>query len=281
MRRGPLAEVTRWLDQADKYLATNSYKLVDDLLVQVESTMPKINRIHRPYDRYRAVVERLRVQRLKPCACWYCGFTAEQKRFVTELTEQKAADLDCIEQSDHDHNLIGAYAEVVFGVKFNLPINRTKSPDGGVDFRFHCEHLPSGMLTADVKGTVHNQFRLPAKLRLSGDGDDNPRDEEIFIPTADRYEEDFIRKADHAFVFMQVVDRAHAFFRGFAFGNDEFRYHGKRFPQDQPGYKPKELRPLEEFLVLVPGTLIASAEKRIALKDEVDGQFSPDVSQVF
>jgi hypothetical protein len=84
-------------------------------------------------------------------------------------------------------------------------------------FQLPCEEMPSGVLTIDVKGTTYNEFRLPKQ---------------------------FIRTPDHIYVLIQVVEREHAFFRGYAFGNDEFEEHRKKSYEDQPGYKPKVVRAL-------------------------------------
>jgi hypothetical protein len=154
----------------------------------------------------------------------------EEKQTVSEDTAFLFPRFERGYPGHHDNHWIGACAEAVFGVKFHRPINRKEGPDRGEDFRLSCEQIPSGVLTIDIKGTIHDQFRLPPAPRFSGDADGTMRQQEGSIRTADRYEEDFIRRADHVYVLIQVVDRAHAFFRGFAFGSDEFKYHGKQFP---------------------------------------------------
>jgi hypothetical protein len=96
------------------------------------------------------------------------------------------------------------------------------------------------MLTIDIKGTIHDQFRLPAVSSLLKNGNLNMS-----------YEEGFIRETDRIYVLIQVADRMHAFFLGFAFGTDEFEYHSKHFGQDHPGYRPKVVRKIDELLALI------------------------------
>jgi hypothetical protein len=172
---------------------------------------------------YNEANEALSVKLSRPCDCWYCGFTAEQKQTVLETAEVKEKAFAGTWDND-ESNFIGAYAEVIFGVKFHLPINLESSPDGGKDFQLHCEQMPSGLLTIDIKGTTYNEFRLRKQ---------------------------FIRRPDHIYVLIQVVEREHAFFRGFAFGNDDFEEHRKEFYEDQPGYKPTVVRPLPSLEELI------------------------------
>jgi hypothetical protein len=146
--------------------------------------------------------------------------TEEQKQKVKEDAERKTAVLDSAYNSEdsgdvHENNLIGAYAEAVFGASFGLPIFLGECCDGGVDFR-----LPDGT-TVDVKATRHDD---PPHLR-----------------------EGFIRRPDHVFAYIQVVDLKHAFFRGFAFGSDGFVLCGEQFGRPA-GYEPgRELRKPEEL----------------------------------
>jgi hypothetical protein len=242
------------LDLVEKFLGSHRHEAAKRLL---ESLQPEVNNLGWNWNargvglRYRQLFDRVLVESAKSCDCWTCGFTAEQKRMLIELTKQKAENLDCIEQSEHENNLTGAYAEVVFGMKFNLPINLRKGSDGGKDFSFSCAGVFSGVLTIDIKGTTYDQFRLPAVADLSGDADWNTRCQAGFTRMAYHHEEAFIRREGHIYVLIQVVDE-HAHFLGFAFSNDVFEYHEKQFAGDQPGFAPKVLHTFEELLVLMP-----------------------------
>ena len=185
------------LTAVERCLASHLYASAKRLLEGVEPEVQSLRRNRSARDvgcRYDQLVHRQRVESANPCGCWTCGLSADQKRMVAEFTEQKAATLDCIEGSEHENNLTGAYAEVIFGVKFHLLIKLKEGRDGGVDFRFPCQRMPSGTLTVDIKGTVHDQFRLPAVPKLLADGEGNLGNERIFIRTAHRYEESFIRR---------------------------------------------------------------------------------------
>lgn len=209
---GRIAGAKRVLDEVGRELATfNPFRFRGE-------TWDKLRRS------YKEVQEVLRVKLATPCDCFYCGFDAEQKQIVTELTRQKAADFDGIEGSNQGNNFTGACAEVIFGVRFHLPINLESGPDGGKDFCLPCGQMPSRILTIDVKGTTYNEFRLP---------------------------EHFIRKPDHIYVLIQVVEREHAFFRGFAFGTDEFEEHRKNPFEDETLYKPRSVRALSELEQLI------------------------------
>src|SRR6185312_8992888 len=58
----------------------------------------------------------------KSCPCWYCGLSPEQKQKVVVDGQRKAAVLGCSYDS-YDNNLIGGYAEAIFGARFRLPLN--------------------------------------------------------------------------------------------------------------------------------------------------------------
>jgi|SRR6185437_839119 len=123
----------------------------------------------------------------------------------------------------------GGYAEAVFGARFNLPLDFEPGPDGGIDFSIFCSHTPSGILTIDVKGTKYIEFRLAGIERSWEDA------------RGWGYDENFIRRRDHIYVLI-VTRSEHAFFKGFAFGTDEFAIRFPRFPGARPGYSPKRLR---------------------------------------
>ena len=177
------------------------------------------------------------VSESKSCPCWYCGFTLEQKQKVSVDAQRKTEVLDGSYDS-HENNLIGGYAEAIFGAKFHLPVDFEPGGDGGFDFSIPCEQTPSGVLTIDVKGTKHSEFRLPGIKRpwedIRGWG----------------YDESFIRRPDHIYVLV-VINREHAFFKGFAFGSDEFALRLSRFSGDSPGYYPRKLRSFDELLPLM------------------------------
>jgi hypothetical protein len=173
----------------------------------------------------------------KSCPCWHCGFTPEQKQRVTVDAHRKAEVLDRSYDS-HENNLIGGYAEAVFGAKFDLPIDLEPGGDGGFDFCIPFKGTPSGVLTIDVKGTKYTEFRLPGIKRPWGD------------IRGRGYDESFIRRPDHIYALI-VIDREHAFFKGFAFGSDEFAIKFARFSGDSPGYYPRKLRCFDELLLLL------------------------------
>jgi hypothetical protein len=216
------------LNGVEKCLASHRYaaakRLLESVKLEVGGLRKNLNSRDVGY-RYDQLFERHRVESPKPCECLFCGFTAEQKQMAKEDAVFLFQRFERRYPGHPENNMTGAYAEAICGVKFHRPINRSDGPDGGVDFRFPCERMPSGILTMDVKGTIRgDQFRLS---------------------------EGFISSAEHAYVLIQVVDRLHAHFWGFAFGN-EFEFHRKQFPEDQPGYQSVKRRTLAELLVLVP-----------------------------
>jgi hypothetical protein len=136
-KRGPVQVVNDELNRVEKYLAKHSLSAAGKALQRVSPEVQRLRRIWNTGDlgqRYDRLVDTLRVKSANPCDCWNCGFTADQKQRVIDLTKQKTAAFDCIEQSDHENNSVGAYAEVVFGVKFNLKINLERGSDGGAIF---------------------------------------------------------------------------------------------------------------------------------------------------
>lgn len=139
-----------------------------------------------------------------PCECFYCQLTAEQKQRVGDAVILKQEDLGTV-YPDEESNYTGAYAEVVFGFRYNLPINHVRGYDGGMDFNIPCAVTTSGKLTIDVKGTVYGTTE-----------DGTVRSRFPWIPNWNSSD-------DHIYVLLQVVEREHVFFRGFAFGNDKRR----------------------------------------------------------
>lgn len=177
------------------------------------------------------------VRESQSCPCWYCGSTPEQKQRITVNAHKKTDVLDRTYDS-HENNLIGAYAEAAFGAKFDLPVNLEPGRDGGFDFSIPCKKTPSGVLTIDIKGTKYSEFRLPRIRRSWQD------------TRGWGYDGNFIRRPDHIYVLI-VINREHAFFKGFAFGSDEFAFRFSRCPGDSHGYYPNKLRFLDELLLLM------------------------------
>lgn len=149
-------------------------------------------------DQYRFVWKTI----IGPCECWYCLLTADQKASVVAAAARKSADLDAA-YKDSQNNLVGAFAEVVFGIRFGLQINQVPGRDGGRDFVVKCDRTDSGQLTIDVKGTIYCEH--------------SSREVRSRFP----YQSHWNYKADHIYVLFQVVSGQHVFFRGFAFGNDK------------------------------------------------------------
>lgn len=230
-RPGPLKLAQQAIGEAEKCLASYRFSTAATLLGMAEAEMQRLPYHHRPYERHKAVADRLSVERKKPCVtasrdCLFCSLTEEQKQTATELADKKTAIFDLAYPNNQENNFTGAYAEAVFSVSFRLPINLEPSPDGGIDFRF-----PNG-LTVDVKGTTYND--CPPLTTKS-----------------------LIRRPDHVFVYIGVVDRLHAFFRGFAFGSDEFVYQTSWYWEGESGFRPKRTprRTLQEFKDVVSATL--------------------------
>ncbi len=187
-----------------------------------------------------------------PCACWYCTLTLEQKQEVKEQVSRKVADLSCI-YADVDNNFTGAYAEVVFGIRFGLRINQIPGFDGGRDFTIPCIRAISGELTIDVKGTTYGE--------LSG----------VMLTCNFPYQPNWKQSANHIYVLLHVIDRKHAFFRGFAFGNDKARLQSsfvgashRRWRAPMPS---RDLQELEELIANRPG---------FPLLDNIEVEGQPD-----
>jgi hypothetical protein len=150
------------------------------------------------WDHYRNAFQILR----RPCECFFCTLPEAQRLKIKEVVDSKQEDLGS-EYADAESNFTGAYAEVVFGFRYNLPINLVRGFDGGKDFTIASSSTLSGTLTIDVKGTVCGRA-------ING----IMRSRFPWIPN-------WISRDDHIYVLLQVADRQHVFFRGFAFGNDK------------------------------------------------------------
>jgi hypothetical protein len=138
-----------------------------------------------------------------PCSCWYCSFTPDQKKRVADEVIRKVAALGQ-EYLDEKNNHTGAYAEVVFGIRFGLFINQEPGHDGGKDFSLPCPSAETGELTIDVKGTTYGKYRDENRIACS-------------FP----FQANWKWRGDHVYVLLQVIDKKHVFYRGFAFGDDK------------------------------------------------------------
>jgi len=188
---------------------------------------------------------RLHIHRILygPCECWYCSFTPAQKRDVRREVPTKYEALATAYPSD-GHLFTGAYAEVVFGIRFGLRINQVVGFDGGIDYEVPCGYTESKRITIDMKGTTHGHSRAGT------------------ITSSFPHQREWCKRTDHAYVLLQVVDRAHVFFRGFAFGDDPVSAQAYFIEKGGHGFWeiPKPIRTLNELeeLVSKPGTTIES-----------------------
>jgi hypothetical protein len=89
-----------------------------------------------------------------PCQCWVCSLRAGQWQRVQQETRVKAASLERTYGPLDEGLFVGAYAEVVFGVRFGLSINQKPDFDSGVDFEVPCPDTESRKVTINVKGTT-------------------------------------------------------------------------------------------------------------------------------
>jgi hypothetical protein len=89
-------------------------------------------------DRYRDVLNMLE----RPCQCLFCTLSEDKQRKVVDFVCAKQEDLGTA-YSDVDNNFTGAWAEVVFGFRYDLPINLVRGFDGGKDFTVPCVAVPS------------------------------------------------------------------------------------------------------------------------------------------
>lgn len=231
------------LDRIEKHLSTRNFDAAQNLLYRFKLAVGSFHSLY--FDnRYNDLVDKLRNESARPCDCWYCGFTPEEKKQLAEDAEKKTASLDQDPSYNHVNNFTGAYAEAVFGVKFHRPINLRPGPDGGIDFVVPCEQVPSGTLTVDIKGTgtIHDRLLLPAAV------------ETVEGPVGITCVKGFICEPNHIYVLIQVVGGQHAFFRGFAFGSDQFRPTYMRLGKDLPTrfyYYPASPRTEQELLALL------------------------------
>jgi hypothetical protein len=136
-----------------------------------------------------------------PCDCWFCSLSPEKKLFVRREVYTKFRALATVYPED-ENLFTGAFAEVVFGTRFGLPINQESGFDGGVDFEVGSKDLRR--LTIDVKGTTFG--KVSSKDGVLCD-----------FPRQKQWRSD----KDHIYVLFHVVDRRHVHFRGFTFGNDK------------------------------------------------------------
>jgi hypothetical protein len=167
------------------------------------------------------------------CDCLFCTLTEDQKNAVPDAAKR----LESKFVSDGftpENARIGAYAEAVFGVYFDIPCNFTRGGDKGRDFYL------SSTYRFDVKGTRHSD---PQPLRLPP------------LPKVN-------------YVFIQVK-RPHAYFQGFALGKDrkipwEQRAWTETDGYGYKGYNPPRLRGLEELKDEVArGRTEAAQEKKL------------------
>ena len=176
------------------------------------------------------------------CDCFYCSLSEEQKRQADITMLMKQLDF-ASEYANEKTNRIGAFAEVVFGMRYNLPINLTPGFDGGKDFSVSCTAVPSGTLTIDVKGTGFG----PVATNKS-DSKDWPMSLDNFP-----YIRNWNPADDHIYVLLRIIGK-HAFFRGFAFGNDPCRQQIQRDAVVHIVHMPGPDRALHELdMLLMPG----------------------------
>lgn len=174
------------------------------------------------YARYRSLSAQLE----EPCACWFCAFSESDKSRVRELTLVKKAQLSARYPNERN-NQIGALAEVVFGVRFGLPLNQTPGYDGGADFRVAGDPP----LLIDVKATT-----VPIKRAGPVCWD---------FPS----QVDWIERRNMVYVLLQIADFNHVFFRGFAFGSDSFESRLNARGEIIFGPRPARMLPELELLV--------------------------------
>jgi hypothetical protein len=231
------------MDRIEKLLTIRNFDAARNLLDLLKPAMKLVHSSHL-HNRFTELCDKLRNESSQPCDCWYCGFTAEEKKQLKEDAEKKTASLDQDPLYSRANNATGGYAEAVFGVKFHLPINLRPGPDGGIDFVVPCEQVPSGTLTVDIKGTgtIRDRLLLPAAV------------ETVEGPVGITCVKGFICEPNHIYVLIQVVGGQHAFFRGFAFGSDQFCPTYMRLGKDLPTrfyYYPANPRTEQELLALL------------------------------
>jgi hypothetical protein len=180
------------------------------------------------HDRLRLTLDTLK----EPCECFFCSLSSDRQQKLAEVVGTKEEDLASV-YGDEESNFTGAYAEVVFGFRYNLPVNQVRGFDGGKDFSVPCAKTSSGTLTIDVKGTSFVKTE-------AGDGSTFP------------WIDNWNSSEDHIYVLLQVVERKHVFFCGFAFGNDRrilqvWRKHNIRRYLESPG-PVRTLKELEELI---------------------------------
>lgn len=163
----------------------------------------------------------------RPCDCWYCGLSSDHKAEVKERTRLKKSHLDGVPHSNSKNNYTGAYGEVVFGARFNLPVNMRPGGDGEVDFFIEGPGTPPLMI--DVKATT--------LVDTNGLCD---------FPS----QKDWLKEI--VYVLLQVAEYEHVYFRGFALGTDPYDAH--RLPNGRPVYGPSPSRTLKELERLIRST---------------------------
>jgi hypothetical protein len=138
--------IGRDLDRAERYIAEGNSDAAARTLQSASDALG--NRA--PYSRFRpwrpwtgALCERLRQLEAKqcvPCDCWFCSFDPSQQQSVYEEAEIKRGHLDAVYGS-FENNFTGAFAEIVFGVRFGWEVNLTPGVRWGcglLDSVPHC-----------------------------------------------------------------------------------------------------------------------------------------------
>ncbi len=167
-----------------------------------------------------------------PCHCWVCSLGVGQWQRVQQETRLKAASLERTYGPLDEGLFVGAYAEVVFGVRFDLPINQKTDFDSGVDFEVPCPDTRSKRATINVKGTTKGTHR----------------NGEIYCAFPFPSEE-WLSRQDHFYVLLHVLDRKHVICRGFSRKTDRMKAAiysagNRRFLSSYPSRGEEELNVL-------------------------------------
>jgi hypothetical protein len=167
------------------------------------------------------------------CECWYCSLIPQQEQEVgVGVRRRVAALVDAY--PDKENKYIDALAEVIFRVRFGLTDNQFSGFEGGVTLAVPCSTAASGKLTIGIKGTEHGKY--------SGGG----------VRSSLPYQPNWNQSRDHIYVCIQVIDRKHVFFCGFAFGDDKKSAQISFVGNARQRWKaPSTLRTLEELECLM------------------------------
>lgn len=190
------------------------------------------------WEAYLRAEEALSAERAKPCSCWYCTFTAEQKQNARDEAAKKQQVLfeKCRDMSEKGQTALaqrynpadvrlGAWAEAVFAVRFGGEINNETCPFGDYGFDVMLPHF----IVVDVKAT-RNRDRRPIEKRE--------------LESARRPHDAELRPYAIKFAFVQVCGE-HVFPQGFSNAEDPF----VRCPTlwSSECCRPEELRDFQEL----------------------------------